>query len=130
MIATRVDLEDVRKKAEAELDHYACRIMVCSGTGCIATGSEVIYETFKKLAESFDGVSVGFAEHAGGSHIGMARTGCQGICELGPLVRIIHGDDVVQYVKVTPDDCQEIFQHTVLRGETIDRLLYRQKGMA
>ena len=54
----------------------------------------------------------------------MKKTGCQGFCELGPLVRIQKGDQVIQYIKVQPEDCDEIFQRTVLGDEILERLLY------
>ena len=31
-----------REEAKQVLDSYNCRILVCSGTGCIATGSQKI----------------------------------------------------------------------------------------
>ena len=59
----------------------------------------------------------------------MKKTGCQGFCELGPLVRIQRGGETIQYVKVQKEDCQEIFEHTVLRGEVVERLLYAKKDV-
>ena len=56
------------------------------------------------------------------------KTGCQGVCELGPLVRIQKGQDVVQYVKVQLDDCAEIFEKSVLGNEVVERLLYQKGG--
>lgn len=58
--------------------------------------------------------------------MGVKRTGCQGFCEFGPLVRIQKGDKVVQYIKVQPDDCQEIFDNTVMGDGLVDRLLYKK----
>ena len=40
------------------------------------------------------------------------------------MVRIQKGDQVVQYVKVQPEDCREIFEQTVLGDTVIQRLLY------
>lgn len=66
------------------------------------------------------------AEHDG-PKVGVHKTGCQGFCELGPLVRIQKGDRTVQYVKVQPEDVKEIYEHTILGSDVIERLLY-QKG--
>ncbi len=41
-------------------------------------------------------------------HLGVVKTGCQGLCELGPLVRIEPYD--YQYVHVQVDDCREIVE--------------------
>lgn len=127
MIHNRDELKECRQKAKADMETAACRILVCSGTGCIATGSEKIYNRFLKLANITPGVSVIFAPHDEGTHIGLKKTGCQGFCELGPLVRITKNDETVQYVKVQLDDCQELFERAVLGDEVVERLLYRKE---
>ena len=116
MIKTKEELLDIRKSAEEELASYDCRILVCSGTGCIATGSNKIHEIFQELTAGLDGIKLEFAPHDKHEHdkVGVKKTGCQGFCELGPLVRIQKGDQVVQYVKVQPEDCREILEQTVL----------------
>ena len=58
--------------------------------------------------------------------MGVKKTGCQGFCELGPLVRIQKGDKVTQYVRVQPDDCREVFERSVLKDEVVTRLLYKK----
>ena len=127
MIHNRDELKECRRKAKADMETAACRILVCSGTGCIATGSEKIYNRFLKLANTTPGVSVTFAPHDEDKHIGLKKTGCQGFCELGPLVRITKNDETVQYVKVQLDDCQELFERAVLGDEVVERLLYRKE---
>ena len=49
MIQNIEDLSREREKAVAEMNGYDCRVLVCSGTGCIATGSNKIYQLFKDL---------------------------------------------------------------------------------
>ena len=120
------DLMEVQKAAVREIESYDCRILVCSGTGCVASGSEKIYEKFQELAKDIPGVSLVFAPHDENAHVGIKKTGCQGFCELGPLVRIQKKDNVIQYIKVQQDDCQEIFEKSVLKDEVIERLLYHQ----
>ena len=126
MIKNREDLLQVKEAAVAELASYDCRILVCSGTGCIATGSAKIYDIFADLVKEIPGITLEFAPHDKDEHdkVGVKKTGCQGFCELGPLVRIQKGDEVIQYVKVQPDDCRDIFQQTVKGNEVIPRLLY------
>ena len=126
MIKNKEELLDVRKSAVEELASYDCRILVCSGTGCIATGSNKIHEIFQEMTDGLDGIKLEFAPHDKDEHdkVGVKKTGCQGFCELGPLVRIQKGDKVVQYVKVQPEDCREIFEQTVLGDTVIQRLLY------
>ncbi len=127
MIKTAEELNQTRLQAEENLKRYDCRILVCSGTGCIATGSNEIYKIFRDLVREHPDVLLEFAPHDEDEHqklVGVKKTGCQGFCELGPLVRIQKGDQVIQYIKVQPEDCDEIFQRTVLGDEILERLLY------
>ena len=55
-------------------------------------------------------------------------SGCHGFCEMGPLVHIEPMG--VMYIHVTPEDCHEILERTVLGGEIIDRLVYHLDGVA
>ena len=129
MIKNIEELVQVREAALSDLNRYDCRILVCSGTGCIATGSNKIHEIFQTLVKETPNVKLEFAPHDEAEHeklVGVKKTGCQGFCELGPLVRIQKGDQVTQYVKVQPDDCAEIFEKSVLGDETLERLLYKK----
>ena len=133
MINTKEALSLAREQAVAELNSYDCRILVCSGTGCIATGSNKIYDIFAQLVAGTPGITLEFAPHDEKEHeqlVGVKKTGCQGCCELGPLVRIQKGDKVTQYVKVQPDDCKTIFEKSVLGDEIIESLLYHKAGEA
>ena len=133
MIKTQNELSIARNEAVKTLGSYDCRILVCSGTGCIATGSNKIYEIFADLVRETPGVTLEFAPHDAKEHeelVGVKKTGCQGCCELGPLVRIQKGERVVQYVKVQPDDCKTIFEKSVLGDEIIESLLYHKAGEA
>lgn len=127
------ELSQVRAKAIADLAAYDCRILVCSGTGCIATGSNKIHAIFEKLVKETPGVELVFSP-CGGDHdhkeVGVKKTGCQGFCELGPLVRIQKGHKVIQYVKVQPEDCEDIVEKSVLGDKVIERLLYHKEETA
>ena len=134
MINNLEELSAARSRAVEELEAYDCRILVCSGTGCIATGSQKIYDIFSELVSDEPGVTLEFAPHhkyedGGEKFTGVKKTGCQGFCELGPLVRIQKGEKVVQYIKVQPDDCKEIFEHSVIGDTVVERLLYRKNDV-
>ena len=128
MIQNIEDLSREREKAVAELNGYDCRVLVCSGTGCIATGSDKIHKLLEDLIADNPEIDLVFAPHDDHDrpNIGVKKTGCQGFCELGPLVRIQKGDKMVQYVKVQPEDCKEIYEKTILGGDVIERLLYHK----
>ena len=57
MIKTSEELSQARAAALEQLGSYDCRILVCSGTGCIATGSNKIHELFEKLVKETPGVT-------------------------------------------------------------------------
>ena len=120
-ITSKEDLLKKQTEAQEKIDSYTCRILVCCGTGCVASGSMKIYEEMKRLCADLDGVEVVAQKDV--PHIGIAKTGCQGLCELGPLVRI--EPQHLQYVHVQIDDCKEIIEKTVLKGEPIERLFYK-----
>ncbi len=129
MIRTKDELSQAKLNAEQKMSRYDCRILVCSGTGCIATGSHKIHEIFETLVKDTPGVELVFSPcggHDDHKTVGVKKTGCQGFCELGPLVRIQKGDKVIQYVKVQPDDCAEIFENSVLADTILERLLYHK----
>lgn len=119
-ITSREDLLKKQAEVNEKINSYSCRVLVCSGTGCIASGAQKIYDEMVTLCEKIDGVKVEMQKDI--PHIGVVKTGCQGLCELGPLMRIEPYD--YQYVHVQPDDCKEIVEKTILRGEPIERLFY------
>ena len=52
----------------------------------------------------------------------LSKSGCQGFCEVGPLVRIYPGE--IFYTEVGEEDVAEIIERTLVDDEIIDRLLY------
>jgi NADH-quinone oxidoreductase subunit F len=54
----------------------------------------------------------------------MTESGCQGFCQMGPLVTI--EPDNILYVGVKPEDVKEIIEKTLLSKELIDRLLFHE----
>lgn len=122
-ITNRTALLARREIAQAKLATYDCRILVCSGTGCLASGARAIYETMRTLCKNLPNVTVESLDHV--PHLDVINTGCQGICELGPLIRIEPYQ--YQYIKVQPEDCNEIIETTVLKGLPIPRLFYQNQ---
>ncbi len=129
-IKNREELNAAVASAKEDISKYDVRILVCSGTGCIASGSEKIYEEFAKLVGETPGITLSFEPHDGEKVAGVKKTGCQGVCELGPLVRIQKGDQVVQYTKVQIPNCKMIFEASVLGDEIVEPLLYKQNNIA
>ena len=129
---TKLTFDAQRWKAEKALERDSEKpcVMVCAGTGCIASGAMNVYEEFKKLCQERNiPVQVMLQEEAGtGDHPGLhlKKTGCHGFCEIGPLVNISPMN--VIYTHVKPSDCAEILDKTVLQGKVIQRLLFQEDG--
>ncbi|MGI5967921.1 MAG: NADH-quinone oxidoreductase subunit NuoF [Anaerotruncus rubiinfantis] len=103
------------------------QVLICAGTGCVAGGSLVIYDRIKKACEERGlDVCVELRHEPHGENIGLKKSGCHGFCEMGPLLKIEPLD--VLYIKVKPDDCEEIIEKSVIGDEVIDRLLYKLEG--
>lgn len=90
-------------------------VRVCCGTGCLANGSRLVAEALEeKIAALQTDASVECV---------VKRTGCNGFCENGPLVTIV--PDNISYYHVKPSDAEEIIQKTLIAGEPVERLLYK-----
>ena len=139
-IDSREALKIAREQSENAMKAEKYRVLVCAGTGCLAGGSEKIYNKLVELAKAQGqnvNVSVEFGEGVAhnsdgscpvhGECAGIKKSGCHGFCEMGPLVRI---EPIgVLYIKVKEEDCEEIFEKTILGGEPIERLLYSMNGV-
>lgn len=125
MISSREELKAVREAAVGALKSQTQRILICAGTGCLAGGSEQIYEKLKAMAEEVEGVSVEFGPEI--AHVGVKKSGCHGFCEMGPLVRIEPSNYL--YIKVKEEDCEEIFEETIKCGRPVERLMYELNGV-
>ena len=119
------DLQDFRSSCIKEMKGQEKKILVCAGTGCVAGGSIDIYNKFIEICtEKGINVQVSLEKHV--EHpIGVKKTGCNGFCELGPLVRIEPQGWL--YTKVKIDDCEEIINSSIIGGELIERLVYCAK---
>ncbi|MDR1643863.1 MAG: 4Fe-4S binding protein [Clostridiales bacterium] len=99
------------------------RIIICAGTGCMANGSMKIYHRIKLELEKRD-LSVAVALQKEEADYSLAESGCQGFCQMGPLVTL--QPQGVMYVKVKEEDVPEIVEKTLIQGILIERLLYRR----
>src|SRR5574344_365243 len=110
-----IDIIKEQEKANKLINEQGLRVLVCTGTGCIANGSLNVIEKFKNL-----GLNV--SELTNHDKITMVPTGCHGFCEQGVLVIIpeMH----TTYVKVKEEDVEEIFNSHIIGGKPVERLLY------
>jgi NADP-reducing hydrogenase subunit HndC len=95
------------------MSEYTIHLLVCGGTGCTSNASHAIAENLK--AE---------IKNQGLSDVAQVMiTGCFGLCENGPVVRII--PDNTFYTQVKPGDAREIIEEHVVKGRKVQRLLYK-----
>jgi len=101
------------------------RIIICAGTACVANGSLKVRDAFVNEIKIKSALNVSIElkiDCECGSDVYISKSGCQGFCQMGPLVTIL--PDNILYTKVKAKDVEEIVDNTILNGRIIDRLLY------
>jgi NADH:ubiquinone oxidoreductase subunit F (NADH-binding)/(2Fe-2S) ferredoxin/NAD-dependent dihydropyrimidine dehydrogenase PreA subunit len=88
--------------------------MVCRGTGCTSSNSEQIVKNFEELLK----------QHGLENEVVVERTGCFGLCALGPIVIIY--PEASFYSLVKPEDVEEIVNEHLIKGRVVKRLLYAE----
>jgi NADH-quinone oxidoreductase subunit F len=106
------DLDTLRKAILAQRDPNKPCITICAGTGCQASGCEIVALAFEEELKK-NGVE---------AKIDLKKTGCHGFCEQGPLV-VIYPQEIC-YTKVKASDVTEIVSQSILDDKITDRLLY------
>ncbi|HQN58242.1 MAG TPA: NADH-quinone oxidoreductase subunit NuoF [Bacteroidales bacterium] len=94
------------------MSKFRMHLLVCGGTGCRASESNLILESLKRELEE-KGLS---------SEVQVIMTGCFGFCEKGPVVKVM--PDNTFYVHVKPEDAGIIVAEHVIKGRPVQRLLY------
>ncbi|MBN2611183.1 MAG: NADH-quinone oxidoreductase subunit NuoF [Bacteroidales bacterium] len=116
-ITTAKDLSDFRKNLihEATNSEIREKILVCTGGGCIASGSLKIKDAFnQKLKEkNLD------------KTVKVIGTGCLGPCSKGPVV--ILASSRTFYQELTVNDVDEIIESHIIGGKAVERLTYRKE---
>ena len=93
---------------------YKMHILVCGGTGCRASASKNIICRLEDCLR----------ERALEDEVQVIATGCFGLCEKGPIVKIM--PDNTFYVQVKPEDAEEIVNEHIIKGRKVERLLYKE----
>jgi len=127
MPTNTIMLPSILQKEYAKVTHgVQRRIIVCAGTGCVANGSLKVFEKFKEYIAT-KGIPVttelAYENTDTKTPMQLSHSGCQGFCQMGPLVSII--PDNILYTKVKVDDVEEIVTSTLLGNTVVERLLYK-----
>ena len=93
---------------------YRSNVLVCGGTGCTSSNSELIIERLKEEIRA----------HGLEKEVNVIRTGCFGLCALGPIM-VVYPEGAF-YSMVKPDDVSEIVEEHLLKGRIVKRLLYQE----
>jgi len=117
-----ITLEARKERQDKSIATHKNRIVVCAGTGCVASGAMRIYDKLIEAAGS-RGLDIAITmEKEEGAENSLTLSGCQGFCQMGPLITIY--PQHILYVKVSPEDVDEIIDRTIVKGEIIDRLVF------
>ena len=93
---------------------FRSNVLVCGGTGCTSSNSEQIIE---KLQEEIKAQGLE-------KEVNVIRTGCFGLCALGPIM-VVYPEGAF-YSRVTVEDVPEIVSEHLLKGRIVKRLLYQE----
>ena len=93
---------------------FRSHVLVCGGTGCTSSGSARIITAFEKEL-----VTAGLEKE-----IKIIKTGCFGLCALGPIV-VVYPEGAF-YSQVKPEDVPEIVEEHLLKGRIVKRILYSE----
>ncbi|MDZ4121943.1 MAG: (2Fe-2S) ferredoxin domain-containing protein, partial [Candidatus Cloacimonadaceae bacterium] len=121
------NLEMIRDAYDSARQRCKKRVVVCAGTGCIAGGSLKVFESLKN-AVALRGLDITVSLKSDDNSdpkdhdVYMIGSGCQGFCQVGPLVTIEPAG--IMYGHVKPEDAEEIVEKSIIKDDLITRLLY------
>ena len=93
---------------------YRSQVLVCGGTGCTSSGSPAIIERLHEEIKK-NGLE---------NEVQVVRTGCFGLCALGPIM-IVYPEGCF-YSAVKEEDIPEIVSEHLLKGRIVEHLLYQE----
>ncbi len=91
---------------------YRSHILVCGGTGCTSSGSAAI----------IDKLNYELAKNGLENEVQVVKTGCHGLCALGPIAIVYPEGTFYSMIKV--EDVEEIVTEHLLKGRVVTRLVY------
>ncbi len=96
------------------MDKFRANLMVCGGTGCIASGGLKVKQALEAELRNREL----------DKEINIVITGCNGFCAEGPIMTVY--PDGIFYEKLTPADVTEIVEEHLLKGRPVQRLMYKE----
>jgi NADH-quinone oxidoreductase subunit F len=119
-----VDIAKIKEDYIEKSQLIKRRVIICAGTGCVANGSLKIFEEFKKeiTANNLEYIVDLKFEEEKKNPVLLTGSGCQGFCQMGPLVTV--EPDEIMYVKVKLEDVKKIVEQTLCANNIVEELLY------
>jgi NADH:ubiquinone oxidoreductase subunit F (NADH-binding)/(2Fe-2S) ferredoxin/NAD-dependent dihydropyrimidine dehydrogenase PreA subunit len=109
------DLKKWHKQCPKKKD-YKVNVLVCNGTSCLSSDSDLISEMLIKEVE----------KQGADAEIRVIKTGCFGFCGQGPIVKI--EPDETTYVQVKVEDVEDIVKIHLMNHMVVERLLYKESN--
>ncbi|NPV69129.1 MAG: NADH-quinone oxidoreductase subunit NuoF [Firmicutes bacterium] len=98
------------------MEFYRSHVLVCAGAGCVSSGCKAVESALLEGIKRFNLEK----------EVRVVETGCMGPCDMGPIV-VVYPEGVF-YRKVKPEDVGDIVEQHLLKGRTVERLLYSEPG--
>ena len=121
---SNINIEILADEYNAKEKNVKKRIVICAGTGCVANGALTIKDALIEELSNRNMNIVSYLEEGevdeGSVHV--SKSGCQGFCQMGPLLRI--EPDGILYLKVKVEDVTEITERSILKNDIVERLLF------
>ncbi|HEY8892265.1 MAG TPA: NADH-quinone oxidoreductase subunit NuoF [Clostridium sp.] len=95
------------------MEVYRSEVLVCGGAGCTSPQTVDLYKSLKTEIR----------KHNLNHEIEVLKTGCLGLCEIGPVV-IVYPEGVV-YNKVKAEDIEELVESHFIHNKVLERLEYK-----
>ena len=96
------------------MNFYRSHVLICGGTGCASSASADVAIAFEKLV----------ADNGLDNEVKIVRTGCFGLCEMGPVV-VIYPEGAF-YCRIKPSDVETIVSEHLVKGRIVKELLYSE----
>ncbi len=107
------DLKNLRERLSSEVFlPDKPRIRACCGTACTATGAYKVIDALQEDAKKK------------GIDVEIVKTGCQGMCQKGPVMKAEPSD--VFYQRVKPEQASSLMSYTFVGGMPYRQALYRE----
>ncbi|GBE06395.1 MAG TPA: NADH-quinone oxidoreductase subunit NuoF [Nitrospirae bacterium] len=96
------------------MEKYRANLLLCAGTGCVASGTQEVKEALKEELKKRDLED----------EIKLVLTGCNGFCAEGPVM-LVYPEEIF-YQKLTVEDIPKLVEEHFLKGRPYEKLMFRE----